>query len=189
MLKMKNKILFTLFFCISISYSLFGQPCGGIERWDVKVLADEEAKNINFNSINTTVESLRSFKVKKISGDDSRQGIEFKTFKVKAFILFYRHEKDGDLHIVIADKPNSKKTMIIEVPGVECKLVKKSGFAKKYKKIWDTIKENTVGRKKKDHFVKVRKFTITGIAFIDFNHGQKGRSPNSLELHPIISLK
>lgn len=187
---MKIKLLLILLICFYGSYTVYSQPCGGVERWDVKVLADSEAHQVNFSAINTTVETLRSFKIKKKKKkDDSRQGIEFRTYRVRAFILFYRYEEDGDIHIVISDRPKSKKTMIVEVPGVHCKLVKKSGFAKKYEKVWETIRKNTVRRKKKDYFVTLRKYTITGIAFIDFNHSQTGRSANNLELHPVISIK
>jgi hypothetical protein len=29
---------------------------------------------------------------------------------------------------------------------------------------------------------------VTGVAFVDFDHGQTGVAPNAIELHPILAL-
>ena len=38
-------------------------------------------------------------------------------------------------------------------------------------------------------FTRVRgTATLTGIAFFDFEHGQRGHAPNLVELHPVLAL-
>jgi len=31
--------------------------------------------------------------------------------------------------------------------------------------------------------------TVTGIRFFDYNHGQNGRAPNGIELHPVLDIE
>lgn len=177
------------FLIIFLTYQINAQDCGGTERWDVKVMADNEAKQINLSPLLTTISWLRNQKVHRMKGDETRQGIEFQAYEVKCYIKFYKKEKDGDLHIVICDTRNGKKTMIAEVPGPKCKLVRQSGFADHYQEVWDYIEKNTTSHSNEKYFMKNKKYTINGIAFIDFNHNQTGRAPNDLELHPIYYIK
>jgi hypothetical protein len=30
---------------------------------------------------------------------------------------------------------------------------------------------------------------VIGVAFFDFNHGQTGRAPNEIELHPLLGFR
>jgi hypothetical protein len=30
---------------------------------------------------------------------------------------------------------------------------------------------------------------VRGVGFYDFNHGQRGRAPNCIELHPVLSIE
>lgn len=186
-MKFFNKIFLVVTFLISLN--CYAQPCGGTERWDVKVLADPEESQIDFSPLATTVNWLRKQNVHRTAGDASRQGIEFKTYEVKCYIKFYKKEDDGDIHIVICDTKTGTKTMIAEVPGIDCSLVSQSGFKDQFKAVWKVIDDNTTGHSGNEYYMKKKKYTIDAVAFMDFDHNQTGHAPNDLELHPIIYIK
>lgn len=186
-LLVSSSVLLLLTYCIG-TLNVYAQ-CGGIERWEVKVLADDEKHLVNFDAIPTTVNWLRKQKVKRESGDKTRQGIEFKTYAIKAYVKFYKYEPDGDLHIIVADTWGSSKTMVVEVPGPDCKLVKSSGMQDHYQDVWDNIEKNTTREKDGKYYMKKKRYTIYGVAFMDFDHNQTGMAPNNLELHPVFYFK
>lgn len=188
----KRYFFFFLILFLYLSSELYPQNCGGIERWDVKVLSDAEADEINTEPIETTVSELRSFDTKKIPGDDSRQGYEFYTYTVECKIAFYIREADSDYHVVLKDLNYPRRTLIAEVPLPGCRLVNESGYASQYSAVRNFL-ESIYTRRQRGHsshrLVQNGVYRVTGVAFIDFNHRQTGRAPNDLELHPILSIE
>jgi hypothetical protein len=186
-----NKILFTFIFLFSFILSVSAYSQCGKERWDVKTLADPEVADIVKTPELTSVANLRKEKVKKITGDNSRQGIEFKTFELLCYIKFYFKEDDKDYHVVICDQLNKKLTMIAEVPDPDnCPEVPKK-FADEFRKIRKFLEDHkTKNDNKGRHLIDSKiLFRITGVAFIDFPHNQTGRAPNSIEIHPILKIE
>src|SRR5438046_10685755 len=56
----------------------------------------------------------------RLSADQRIGPIETQTYKVRARLISYKLEQDGDFHIVIADVEDPGKTMIAEIPSPDC---------------------------------------------------------------------
>jgi hypothetical protein len=184
---MKTIIAFLLFSSFVI-FPCFSPPeCGGLERWDVKNLTDEDAKNINFKAIKITIDSLRKISPgKKIGKGTKRFGIEFQTYEVTCTIREYRNEDDGDYHLVLVDVNDTSKTMIGEIPDPFCPSVSKSSRVKTFINVRTFFKDSVVIKKNK---TRQGVYRIKGVAFYDKKHGQLGIAPNGIELHPILYIK
>src|SRR5947199_6557482 len=136
--------------------------CGtycGTERWSVKTLSDADRDKVDFTAKEATVGWLVSQEHPAQSPADQRIGpIETQTYKVRARLISYKLEQDGDFHIVIADVEDPGKTMIAEIPSPDC-----------------------AGACASAHVEEFRRARAVG--FFDFLHGQTGAAPNGIELH------
>lgn len=162
----------------------------GVERWAIKCLSDKDTAKINFDSVTCiTVDSLTKIPKTSIGKNSERQPSEMLLYKVTAAITDYKKEDDGDIHIVLQDTATGA-TMIAEMPNPECENIKGTSRAAKYAEtrqwLTDHIGNPTTSFK---HISFVRMVTVTGVAFFDFAHGQRGLAPNSIELHPILSIE
>lgn len=159
--------------------------CGGVERWEEKVLIDEAVDEVNANPIITTIQALndRSTKDIPIKGDTRRQDMEKQVYTVKdCFITHAVLEDDNDIHIVIEDGQGGH--MIAEIPDPKCPDAKKSQFRKDFKQAQKTF------LKYQNVYDRYR-FDITGVLFIDKKHAKNptGNAANNIELHPVIGLR
>jgi hypothetical protein len=158
------------------------------ERWAVKTLTDDDSDKVSLSPKPTTIEKLRHLKVPPGLNESSPRFIpaETITYKVKALLMSVKLEKDGDLHLVIAD-PRVGGSMIAELPDSSCvgarahdqmvgarKALSGScgGTPKKVGALW-TLSGHA---------------TLAGVAFFDLLHGQGGVAPNGIELHPVVSF-
>lgn len=159
-----------------------GMHCG-TERWSVKTLSDADRNNVNFTPKEATVGWLTSQEHPSQSPPDQRIGaIEAQTYKVRARLISYTPEEDGDLHIVIADVEDPSKTMIAEIPSPDCAGACASGHVEEFRKaravimgLSDQVPRSAV--------------VVTGVGFFDFLHGQAGAAPNGIELHPVLKIE
>src|SRR4030095_6538379 len=160
------------------------EKCGGEERWEVKVVIDDIAEEINSHVKVTTIEELNSIKTDtiKIKASTLRQDIEKQVYKIKdCFITHAIKENDNDIHLVIEDGKGNH--MIAEIPDSKCSDAKKSDYIKDYRKARKTFLKY---QKTFDHY----RFDITGVLFIDKKHSKPptGNADNCIELHPVIEL-
>jgi hypothetical protein len=109
------------------------------------------------------------------------RSVETTVYRVTAHLTAIRHERDGDLHLILEDGPAH---MIAEVPSSRC--IGGSRFSAQLR---------TVRRAIASHFGYVRRpifpnipVTVTGIGFFDRLHDQDGVAPNGIELHPVLSI-
>jgi hypothetical protein len=175
--------------------------CGG-DLWDIKTLSDGRANKVIIRpSEKTTVAELRDRKRPALKRDlpgmlkklTIRYELEFRTFTVRALLVGYKLELDGDFHVVIADPDRREKTMIVEIPDPLCPGAIKSGHVDEYQSARATIihllgpySPGTYGLLKPPNEVFV---TITGVAFYDVGYKKiTGMAPNGLELHPVLSI-
>lgn len=162
--------------------------CGGEERWEQKVLIDPEAQDIHEKPIVTTIEELQKIDTKlpenKYQEGKPRMEIEKQVYTIKnCFITDILRENDNDLHLVIEDGDKKHPhTMIAEIPDVECPQAKESEWAGNYQEVRELILDHSENYR---HFM----FTISGVLFVDKSHGQTGRAPNGIEIHPITRIK
>jgi len=158
----------------------------GINRWGEKTLMDSLSSKVKMKPIKTTIDSLRSIKPdRKIGNKTPRFGAEFYTFQIICGISEYSNEEDGDIHLILFDLKDTTKTFIAEIPDPNCPSVKGSKYAGKYQKCRDEFNKYKLPKKK----VLKGEYKISGAFFYDKPHGAKGASPNSAELHPVLTIK
>jgi hypothetical protein len=155
--------------------------CSGEERWKVKVAADDEAERIRQKPQVISLEELIKYRTDTLAKSGPRTYSETFTYTLKnIFITDAIREADNDIHLVIED--GNKHTLIAEIPDINCKVSEDSQFAtqidksrKTFMRYQDTYRQYV--------------FDITGVFFRDKPHGQTGKAPNNVELHPVIALK
>ena len=93
----------------------------GRERWPAKVLSDGVAIDAA-RPLVTTVDRLRTLpRPPGVGGfDSSRVPAERRVYRVHAELLGFKLEKDGDIHLVIAQPGDRAHTMIAEIPDPRC---------------------------------------------------------------------
>jgi hypothetical protein len=175
------------------------------QRWSVKTGADAGAANLVTQvPVAGTIAGMVALAVPAVLPPDARSpGAEETVWELDATLTGYKHESDGDYHLVIAD--GEGHTMIAEIPDPAA-LASGSFFA-------DQI---TAARQAFDNQFGLRSTTATqsaatpqfaaaamapaliqasesvtirGLGFFDFAHGQDGVAPNAIELHPVISIE
>ena len=111
------------------------------------------------------------------------QGIEFQSYTVKCKITIKKNEDDNDYHLVLKD---STETMIGEVPDPVCSAAASSAHVDEYIAARNWVNSN-IGIDPVPN-VNIAPVDITGVAFVDPPHGQTGRAPNGMEIHPILNI-
>jgi len=161
----------------------------GVERRRVKTLTDPAAGEVNLRLRKTSVSALRRLGDPHIGRGDPRTGkVERRTYSVRARLVSFATEDDSDIHLVIADPRNPKRTMIAELPSSGCTKGARSSVRRKMSLARaGLIRE--CGRPR-DRFTRLRgTATLTGVGFYDVRHGQRGLAPNGIELHPVTGFR
>jgi hypothetical protein len=187
MAKKKKKNLLTYAACAALGLTFTGEHLSmkseqGKDRWEVKVLADDQASDISFIPEKTTLGRLTRLSTKKSKDGNPRQPAEMKTYTIECRINKFLYEDDGDIHLVLED---SGQTMIGEIPFPYYKAADESGFKKKFIR----VRRQFHGLTDTDPGYSHRTFLVTGVGFVDFPHGQTGHADNNLELHPILNIE
>lgn len=171
---------------LALSGAAFAQ-CGQ-ERWPVKTLQDPSVREIHFVPVESTVHALREPKqppnLRTINPYLRLDG-EKQVYTVKALLVGFKREGDGDYHLVLADPVDRKKTMIAEIPEPKCANKKYAAQFEAAAKFIESLGHATAKFKTLDKPVQV---TVTGVFFFDFIHGQDGVAPNGAELHPVLEI-
>src|SRR6266487_69571 len=184
--------------------------CGGVERWALKVGADQGASQIVVTPVPTTFSDLVHITRPTLPSDDStRVPAERVVRVVDGRLVQFKLESgktgDGDFHLVITDDtqlfsaggsgPPSPHSVIAEIPNPDCvggrdgSVTAPSRFATQLTAVrarflqqFPTIHSawNQAGG------IPVR---LTGVVFFDRPHGQVGRALNGLERHPLLDIQ
>jgi len=160
----------------------------GLERQSVKTLTDTRASRVSFDPKTATVNQLRALSAPGVGRDSPRLPGEFSTYKLKVRLRSMKIEDDSDVHLVIADPTNAQHTMIVEFPNAGC--VRKAGaLSRRRMTRARSALLRACGPAHTSSFRLLRgSATITGVAFFDVIHGQRGVAPNGIELHPVLSF-
>jgi hypothetical protein len=166
-------------------------PHCGTERWSVKTLSDSDAAKVDLTQrIVRSVHDLVTLPEPSERPNDNRiVPIETSTFGVQARLVGFKKETDRDFHIVIAD-PQSKETMIVEIPDPQCAGVCASqarDLISQARKSF--VQQCGVPAAKFKRLTSPLLVRVTGVAFFDFNHGQTGVAKNAIELHPVLRIE
>ena len=184
-------------------------------RWSVKTGADAGAGQlVGQVPTATTIASLRALAVPAVLPPDGRsEGAEQTTWQLEATLTGYKHETDGDYHLVIADDQGN--TMIAEIPDPAA-LAPDSFFVTQITSARQAFDDKfglqmaapPVAAPSEVASAEVAAapefsmaaavpalipantpVTVRGLGFFDFAHGQDGVAPNAIELHPVISIE
>jgi hypothetical protein len=159
----------------------------GIERWPIKTLSDPDVGKVNFNPRDSSVGRLGKKTAPHVSSSTPRiDGVETTTYRVQARLVEFKREDDRDVHLVIAVPSDSAKTMIVEFPDTACPGANGSPKKKQMGAARSAL-ISACGTPSSSSFHKLKgTATVTGVGFWDVPHGQTGRAPNSIELHPVL---
>ena len=151
----------------------------GVERWPVKIGADDDAALVDSVPIEATVAQLiRASRPAATFENRRRIGpLELQTFRVRGRLVRVIAQDDGDIHLVLRDLNLDSLTMIAEIPSPACTadVTMAQRFATSRQALRGTPRGAIV--------------EIVGIGFFDFPHGQSGAAGNGFELHPVLSLE
>src|SRR5260370_19346258 len=177
---MKKQLqLISLLVGLFISQQVYGE-CG-VERQKVKTLQDRTASKIVFTPVVSTVTQLASLPAPK-PPKTTRLLSEEQVYSLDVMVLGYKHESDGDYHVVIASPTNTKLTMIAEIPDPKCAPAK---YADNFKSLRAFFGK---GKTQMTWFAPPIHVRMDGVLFFDFIHGQTGVAHNGVELHPVLKI-
>lgn len=156
----------------------------GVERWAVKTGMDLAAAQISMVPEPTTVAALSAIPMPSGLGQ-ARLPQEMRTVQVKAMLVSVKRESDSDYHLVLTADDGAP--MIGEIPHPSC--VASGPFRAGSAQARAALDALVPALASSSSFVAVRRqVVLTGVVFFDPPHGQTGRAPNGVELHPIVSL-
>jgi hypothetical protein len=173
---------------VSPSPPVTGGLACGVERWFVKTLSDEDARSVNVATVTPiSIRQLNGFAT-HCSGLPERRAFseEFTVFEVTGRITFVAHEDDRDYHIALEDPSGPGFTVVAELADILCAgAVISPHFSalSAADAMWRMLLDGRSPTALVGTTVRVR-----GVGFYDFAHGQRGRSQNCIELHPVLSI-
>lgn len=157
----------------------------GVERWSIKTGTDSQAPSINLASyVSSTIYNFhQSTRPSSLPSNSRVSPRETTQYRLSGTLTKYVREADSDYHLVIKD--GSGRTMIIELPAVNC-VGAGSPFGtgiSRARSQFDARFTATTSMKTTSTPV-----TIKGIGFWDYIHGQTGVAPNGIEVHPVLDI-
>jgi len=183
--------------------------CGGIERWAVKVGADPGASNVALaNQIPMTVTDLVGLPEphRPPAGDNTtRLSEETHVYVITGHLIEFKFETDSDYHMVITDDtldftvggsaPTSGHSFVAEIPDPNC-IAGAHGNSPPNSLFIDGIRNARQKLESQFSNIKSSAFNdaggipvqLIGVGFFDFPHGQVGRAPNNIEIHPVLDI-
>jgi len=182
--------------------------CGGTERWAVKVGTDSEVGAVTVDQPTAIdLHDLIALPEPTRPNDNVTRVIPDEThvFVVRAFMLKFKLEaNDSDYHIVVTDDTHQftdthgnsiGHSVIAEIPDPNCLEGKDHNFpgttpfADRITAARALMDSRFPNAAKDGSFNDVGlPVEITAVGFFDRPHGQIGRAPNNIELHPILRL-
>ncbi len=161
-----------------------GVLCGGVERWAIKVLTDAAAAQVNYNPKLTTLDSLIHIPTTPNQNAPRMAGIEFQSYVFPCNITIKKNESDNDYHLVLK---SGTETMIGEVPDPVCSAAASSAHVNEFIAARNWVNTH-IGTGAVAN-VNIAPVNITGVSFVDPPHGQTGRAPNGMEIHPVLNIE
>jgi hypothetical protein len=111
---------------------------------------------------------------------------EFRVFEVSGRVTYVAHEGDRDYHLALEDPDAPGATVVTELADTLCAGASISPHLATLRSVEGMFTSLLGGRALSTLVGTTVK--IQGVGFYDFDHGQRGRSSNCIELHPIVSI-
>lgn len=189
------------------------QPCGGVDRWAVKVGSDAEANQIDTaNPVTTFLHDLIALTRPQLppGNDETTRLVQERTVRIvdgrlMRFRLETGRDGDQDYHLVISDDtlqfslggPGTQPvphSFVAEIVNPNCvagrhgtsptpSLLQSELQAVRTK--FDQQFPNTTGTWTNANALPVR---VRGVTFYDRQHNQTGRAMNGIEIHPVLDI-
>ncbi len=206
----RNSLLACAVFLVLASPAA-GQPCGGVERWAVKVGADSGAGQVDLaNPSTVSMHELAALPRPAIPSDDfTRHADERRVYVLHGHLVKFKRESgrtgDEDYHLVVTDETlqfspgghastPSPHSIVAEIVRPEC-VVGRHGQVTSPSQFEPQLL--AVRQKFHQQFPNISggwndaggiPVVITGVGFFDRAHGQVGRMASGLELHPVLDI-
>jgi hypothetical protein len=172
--------------------------CPGVWRWPVKVLADKPANSslpwVSFYSRLKTVAELGALPKPTVTINSRsvlvprQPGPERKTYRVEAELVKMVKERDGDIHLVIADPGPDGKRMVAEFPSAICTPASTSPKLPQMEAARRTLTDHCgLPPSRFKNGILDGTATVKGVGFFDYPHAGD-QAENGIELHPVIGL-
>ncbi len=158
-----------------IAAALLALLACGAERWAVKTLSDPDAARLSLATQQTTIAALNALPRNCVRADAPRAGVELQLFRVSGTVRLVKHEKDGDLHIVLADAAGN--TIVVESPSFACAAPSRFRMVIR------------AARALCERFRPGQVVTVEGPALYDYFHKQTGMSRSCVEVHPVMWVR
>ena len=192
------------------------QNCGGKERWGPKDGTDPQAPNIDVTNITPeAVTDLVAIHQPHLPGqaDNTTRIVpdEMHVYRVQARLVKWKREtNDNDYHLVLTDDtlnftdesanppvPPTGHSFIGEVPDPSCFSGRDGSFGSQTPFADGITSARQAMNQRFPNADQSGKWNdgadapveITGIGFFDRSHGQIGRAPNNIEIHPILAIR
>jgi hypothetical protein len=158
----------------------------GVERHDVKDLLDGFVPGAPKDS---SVTALRAIPV-PAGAIGGRTPPEMDVYRIQAVATAFKIEADSDVHLAIGDPTDpNHATMIAEFPAASC-LAESTAAPQMEAARADMISALGDPPTGSYRFLNPAPcVTLTGVAFFDRIHGQRGVAPNGIELHPVLAFQ
>jgi hypothetical protein len=158
----------------------------GVERHDVKDLLDGFVPGTAEDS---SISQLRALPVPPDT-EAGRTPPERVVYRIQALALADKIEADSDVHLAIADPADPGATMIAEFPAASC--LAQSTEAPELESARADLVAALGSPPTGSSYHELSPtpcVTLTGLAFFDRIHGQRGVAPNGIELHPVLAFQ
>ena len=158
----------------------------GVERHEVKDLLDGFVPGTAQDS---SVAQLRALPVPP-DAEACRTPPERVVYRIQALAQADKIEADSDVHLAIADPADPGATMIAELPAASC--LARSTEAPELESARTDLVAALGAPPAGSRYHELsppRCVTLTGVAFFDRIHGQRGVAPNGIELHPVLAFQ
>jgi len=155
----------------------------GKEAREKKAASDKEAAGITRGAHATTITALRALAEPTNSLRSPRIApFETQVWSLDATLTSYKHEADGDYHLVLQD--DHDYTIVAEIPDPRC--AGESRFLDAITSARETFEAQLPStRTFRTVAIPVH---LEGIGFFDQPRGQRGMAPNGAELHPVLAI-
>lgn len=164
-----------------------GLSCG-VERWFVKTLADQDAAAVSLTDVTAiSIHDLNALPSHCEGGPDRRSyPEEFRVFEISGRVIFVAREDDRDYHVVLEDPDDTTSSVVTELADTMCSGAAMSPHLAALRTVegmFASVLNGAVPTSLVGSMVRIR-----GVGFYDFDHSQRGRSKNCIELHPIVLI-
>ena len=178
-----------LFFTSILIFSLFisckkgknnPESCNGSStRRDIKILIDEQTKNIDTTPVIISVKDIGELDVIEAKKDTERQPAEKKVYAITAKVDKVSKHRDGDWKVKLTD---GDKYINCEFPNMGCEYIKGSSF-------YNQMNESRCWIEQNEEDLVGKTVTIVGVGFIDIDHKfPRKNADNEMEIHPVLNI-